>query len=130
MDSNKTYPHKVRIELVKLLYQQIRLGLLAESLAAIILFMSLQGYINETILTAWLTFNLIICGIGRHLLVYFFNRSQCKTKDDPTYLSSWQFLFTLGAFCSGLSWGAIGSVLMVENNILRQCQLFRRLLLK
>lgn len=119
MDS-KTYPRQVRAELVKLLYQQIKPGLLAETLAAIILFLVLQGFVNETVLTCWLIFNLLICGACRYLLLYCFNRSALKNSSDTTHLFLWENLFTFGAFLSGLSWGAIGSILMIKNDLLRQ----------
>jgi diguanylate cyclase (GGDEF)-like protein len=119
MDS-KTYPRRVRAELVKLLYQQVKPGLLAETLAAIILFLVLQGFINEIILVSWLLFNLTVCGACRYLLLYLFNRSAFKNTSDTTDLSLWENLFAIGAFLSGISWGAIGSILMVENDLLRQ----------
>lgn len=112
---NPPYQHKVQIELVKLLYQQVTFGLWPESCAAFALFIALYGSVNPYLLYGWLISNLLICGFARHLLVYFYHRSRFYLFNENKHVNLWLYLFALGAFLSGISWGMVGSTLMVED---------------
>ena len=77
--SQTTLTHKIQYELVKLLYQQIKLGLWAESVAAICLVIVLWGYLSSHLLIGWLLFNLLFCGLMRHVLLFCYQRFSNKT---------------------------------------------------
>ncbi len=117
---NVTFSHQIRIETVKLLYQQIRLVIWAESIAAIDLTAVLWNASNPYLLAGWLAFNLIFCGFARHLLVFFFHkaiRAQPLTDEKARW---WLIWFSIGVFLSGMSWGATGSILLLKNDMARQ----------
>ena len=119
MQDSQTIAKKVEVELIKLLYQQIKPALWAESLTAIGLVAGLWGTTDARILIGWLLFNLLFCGLARHLLVYWFEKSTLHTGLVYEKTRYWERLFTVGVFFSGLSWGAAGSFLIfntIQNN--------------
>lgn len=111
---------KIQIELIKLLFQQIVFGLWAETVAAIGVIFVLWGHVNKEILIGWLLFNLIACGLARQLMVFFYRKFTKKYGFDYQRMRIWLILFGIGAFLSGISWGAVGSILMVKDDIIRQ----------
>lgn len=118
------FQQKVQIELVKLLYQQIKFGLWPETCAAFALFIALYGTINPYLLYGWLISNLLICGLARHLLVYFYHRSRFYLVNENKHMHFWLNLFALGAFLSGVSWGIAGSVMMVHDVAIQRFVVF------
>lgn len=109
----------IKIELLHLLYQQIKFALWAESLAAIGLTLALWREVDQKILISWLLLNLVFCGVMRHILVYYYRKSSIS---HPVSIdtSLWLTLFAIGAFLSGISWGFAGWAFMIKNDILRQ----------
>src|ERR1700733_13778780 len=94
--SSVSYYQNTRIELIKLLYQQIRFALWGESLAAIGLVIAMWGAVNNELLLGWLAFNLLLSGLGRHILV---NRYQyCHSSAELTFEKTvfWEILFAIG----------------------------------
>ncbi len=109
----------IKIELVKLLYQQIKFALWAESLAALCLTIVLwHTSLNHTLIATWLAFNLLICGLSRHILVLSYQHSTAKIDLTKQQARFWLRLFFIGALLSGISWGMVGSLLMVKDNLL------------
>lgn len=117
---NNEFLKKVNLEQVKLLFQQIKIALWAESFAAIGLAFAIRGAINQNLLLTWLLLNLIVCGLARHIMVLCYKISTTKSALDYDKASFWLFVFSIGALLSGVSWGVMGSVLMVENDMVRQ----------
>lgn len=111
---------KIQIELVKLLYKQIKFILWIESFAAICLVMALWGVVNSKLLISWLLFNLLFCGLARHILVYYYRKSNFELGFNYNKTKFWLVLFGIGVLFSGLSWGAAGSILIVKHDMLRQ----------
>lgn len=110
---------KIQIELTKLLYQQIKYALWAESFAAVCVVIGLWDAVNSTLLISWLIFNLLLCGFARHMLVFAYERC-CRKNLAPPQEIKWLILFGVGAFLSGISWGATGSLFMLNNDFLHQ----------
>lgn len=115
---------KIHPELVKLLYQQVTFGIWAESCAAVGLTLALWGTINQKLLLCWLISNLLFCGLGRHIMVYCFQKSQVHALKNYKNSSFWLTIFMIGAFISGLSWGATGSILMGTDMARQTFQVF------
>lgn len=112
------YRQQIHLELIKQLYKVLGVGLWAESATAIAFTFAMWGAIQPYYLILWLLFNLIFAGLYRHLLIFYFNRqSEAQFKKNH---ARWFWLFTTGVIFSGISWGLVGSVLMVKNDILRQ----------
>lgn len=117
---NNEFLKQVNLEQVKLLFQQIKIALWAESFAAIGLAFAIRGAINQNLLLTWLLLNLIVCGLARHIMVLCYKISTTKSALDYDKASFWLFVFSIGALLSGVSWGVMGSVLMVQNDMVRQ----------
>lgn len=115
-----SFSQKIKIELIKLMYQQINFALWAESFAAIGVVVALWGVKSNGLLLLWLLFNLIICGLSRHVIVFQYKRAATKQNLNYQQMQVWLLLFTLGAFFSGISWGLTGSLLMVRDDLIRQ----------
>lgn len=120
MDEKDNFLEKSKIEVVKLLYQQIHYALWAESFAAICLTIVLWPQFSFYLLLSWLLFNLIFCGLARHILLLHFNKYISHSELTLQSANRWLRLFILGAFLSGISWGVAGSFLMVQNDLIRQ----------
>lgn len=116
----ENFDKKIYPELVKLLFQQIRFAIFAESIAAIGFTFAIWGAVNQTILIVWLGLNLLLCGLARHLMVHYYKKSVARTELTYDKATFWLTLFAVGAFVSGLSWGATGSILMVKGDLVRQ----------
>lgn len=117
--SNISFSQKIEVELIKLLYRQSKFALWPESFAAISLIIALWGVRSSIVLISWLVSNLLICGLARHILVYCYKRSTTKLGDSYENMQKWMYLFAIGAFLSGVSWGVAGSYLIVNNDITR-----------
>lgn len=113
------FSKKIQVELVKLLYKQIKFALWAEAFAAIGLAAALWGACNHALLLGWLVFNLAICFFAFRLLVLLFHQYAVRSNMEDNLLF-WLVLFGLGAFLTGISWGAAGSILMLQNDVVRQ----------
>ena len=114
------FQQKIQIELVKLLFQQLKFALWGELFAVIGLFVVLRGAVDQYLLIGWFTYMLLVSGLGRHLLTFFYKHSHFYSglsQDKPFF---WLMLFMAGVFLSGLGWGYVGSVLMVKHNIMHQ----------
>lgn len=98
---------KVTEELVALLYKRFHFVLVGESLAAMIYIIILWDVENHALLLSWLTLNLLINGVMRHILVFLYHHKYklCDVKQ-------WRNLFVLAAFFAGLVWG-VGSFLFL-----------------
>jgi diguanylate cyclase (GGDEF)-like protein len=118
--SNETFSQKIQVELLKLLYRQLPIGLFAESLAAISLVVGLWGVLDNGLLLAWLLMNLLCCGVARHILVAWFNRSRLKQYSEYQHYQRWMVLFAVGVFVSAVNWGLVGSLLLVQGDELRR----------
>lgn len=112
--------HKIQIELVKLLFQQIKYALWAETFTALCLAVALWGAQDTVLLLGWLSFNLIFCGAARHVMVYFFHRYIHEKNLTYEKALVWLIIFSIGTFISGISWGMAGSVLMMNEDVMRQ----------
>lgn len=110
---------KIQVELVNLLYRQIKFALWAESAAAICLYVALHGAVNSYVLGTWLLCNLLFCGLARHILSFCFQHA-CGKNLTANAAPFWLTLFAIGALLSGVSWGIVGSLLILKNDILRQ----------
>lgn len=118
---NTEFSTKIQIDLVKLLYRQIPIGLWAESLAAISLVFVQWNLIHSYLLIIWLMTNLLLCGVGRHILVHFYKRAEAKEGITAQNYLFWQNLFIVGVLISGISWGIAGSALLsVTDNLIHQ----------
>src|SRR5579862_5371788 len=121
MRGSEKFAHQVKIELVKLLYQQIRFALWAESFAAISLTAVLwNSHLNHHWIEAWLAFNLICSGLARQLLLLFYRKNTKQHDLTEKEGHFWLILFTIGSLMSGISWGLAGSILMVPHDFIRQ----------
>lgn len=118
---NTEFSTKIQIDLVKLLYRQVPIGLWAESLAAISLVCVQWHQINSYLLITWLITNLLFCGFVRHLLVHFYQRVEITEGITAQNYLFWLNLFMIGVLVSGISWGFAGSLLLSEtNNLINQ----------
>ncbi len=119
--SSELFATKTKIELVRMLYQQIKFALWAESLAAVSLSIVLwHSSLSHILIIAWLIFNLLFCGLMRHTFVFFYQRASKQTDLSEKKVRLWFLLFALGVLFSGVSWGIAGSVLMVQDDLIRQ----------
>ncbi|MBX3708469.1 MAG: EAL domain-containing protein [Gammaproteobacteria bacterium] len=116
----KNFSHEIHVELVKLLFQQIKFALWAESIAAIGLTLALWSAINHNLLIVWLACNLLFCGLARHVMVFCYERAIARSPLTYEKAYFWLGIFAAGALISGISWGLTGSVLMVKNDVVRQ----------
>jgi len=112
------FPIKVNVELVKLLYQQLPFLLWAESFCAIGVVIALSHALDPRILFSWLLFNLIACGLARHVLVHYFKKN--IDHFNARNVNFWLVFFGLGALVSGISWGSAGWILMVKNDLMAE----------
>lgn len=103
-----TRKQSVQIDLVKLLYQQLRSVLWIESAVAICFTYSVWGLIDRSILLTWLFSNLFICGLVRHILLYFYERKTASSGLSSQNVTYWLILFCIGTSLSGIIWGAVG----------------------
>lgn len=115
-----TFSQKTQIELIKLLYRQLKFALWIESLGAISLVIALWGAINPSILIGWLIFNLVFCGLARHILIFYYQKSITELSLNYNNAVFWLILFGIGVLFSGISWGLAGTVLIVKNDIARE----------
>lgn len=117
--TGKKQEKEIEIELLKLLYTQLRFGLWAESAAAMGLAAALWHAIGHITLISWLFCNLIFCGLARHILCYYYRRNTMNGSkiSAPNF---WLNLFIVGVIFSGISWGLTGSLLMVGDDAIRQ----------
>lgn len=122
MMNDKGRALRIQVKINRLLYKQLYFALWTESLTAIGLVFALWGAVNPRLLIEWLLFRLVICGLGRATLLYSYRRSgnSAYSAQNVKNVDLWLNLFTFGAFLSGINWGAVGSLLMVQNDLVRQ----------
>lgn len=118
--NNAMLAKNIQVELVKLLYQQLPFALWAESCAALGLLFALWPVQDHVLLIGWLIGNLLFCGFARHLLVRGFKQVTVHSPLTWDNMHPWLLLFSLGALISGVSWGVAGSLLIVNNDLMRQ----------
>lgn len=118
--ANESLTHNIHIELVELLFRQIKFALWAETFAAIGFSLAMWGAIRHDILLLWLASNLLICGLARHIMVDRYEKTTAKNQMTYESAKFWLRLFIIGACLSGISWGITGSFLMLKNDIVRQ----------
>lgn len=118
--ANESSAHNIHIELVELLFKQIKFALWAETFAAIGFVLAMWGAIHHDLLLTWLAFNLFFCGLVRHVLVSCYKKSTAKKELTYESATFWLNLFIIGTCLSGISWGITGSFLMLKNDIVRQ----------
>jgi len=108
---------KIEIALVAVLYKQAKLGFLASWICATVILIYLYYFRSTELLLAyvWYTFFLFIT-----LLRLFLVNTFLRTKMPETHLTLWCYLFIIGAFLSGISWGIIGSPLLLPNDSLQE----------
>lgn len=118
---DRTLNHKIiSIELVKLLYKQLPLALWSESAAAVGFVLAQWSTINHHLLMMWLLSNLLICGLSRHLLIFYYHKYTANQPLSYRTAFTWGVLFGLGALLSGISWSIVASFLFIQNDTVRQ----------
>ncbi len=103
---------KTTAALVTMIYQQAKLSFFASWICATVVLIYLY-YFKSTPLPyvyAWYTFFLVITGL-RILLVNAFLQAQLP----QDHIILWSYLFIAGSFLSGLSWGLVGSPLLLPD---------------
>lgn len=104
----------IQADLVKLLYQQLQYVLWIESFVAICFVFAVYEKINHIHLLEWLAAILILCGLMRHLLLYYFRKKIQKFGYDYQRTKHWLILFCIGTFVSGIIWGCVGVFFIPE----------------
>lgn len=105
---------QINVELVKLLFQQLKFGLLPESVAVIVIAAIMFGTVSNYLLLPWLFSNLLLCGVARNIMLYYYYRSDLYLHNNPDKLNLWLRLFSIGVLISGISWGMTSFVLMLN----------------
>lgn len=108
---------KIQVALVVVLYKQAKLGFFASLICATVVLIYLYYFRSSELLLAyiWYTFFLVII-LLRLFLVNAFLRNPRPEK----HLTMWCSLFILGTFLSGVSWGIIGSPLLLPRDSLQE----------
>lgn len=96
---------------VRLLYEQLPLGILAETIIFSILVIALFSQMRETHFLIWVFYMLAILALWSTLWCLH------SWKKSPGQDNYWLYAFAVFAFCSGLGWGLMVSLLMPENNL-------------
>lgn len=96
---------KINYEIVEHIYKKYHKVILSDSFAAMTFVALLWSTINHRILLMWLIPELIINGLGRHILTFsFFHKKPEQIKNG----SSWNNLYIGSIFISGLFWSLGG----------------------
>lgn len=109
--------HKIELALVVAAYKQARLSFLASWLCATVVLFYLYYYksIDIFYVYAWYIIFMVVT-LSRTVLVNLFLKS-----DDPEpHIQTWKNLFIIGTFLGGLSWGVVGTPLLLPINALQQ----------
>lgn len=96
---------KINREIVDHIYKKYHKVILFDSFGAMAFVTLLWGTINHRILLIWLIPQLIINGLGRHILTFFFFHTKPKQIKN---VSIWNHLYIGSIFISGLLWGLGG----------------------
>lgn len=108
---------KIEVALVTVLYKQAKLGFLASWICATVVLIYLYYFRSNQLLLAyvWYSFFLFVT-LLRLLLVNTFLRN----KMPENHLHFWCYSFITGSFLSGISWGIIGSPLLLPDDSLQE----------
>lgn len=101
MESKTILQNKVKIDLVDLTYRKTQYILLAEAIAAILLFYTLLMIENFKIGLVWLISILSIIFLRLILIIRYHKSNNLKEKNR----NFWLFLYSIGVFFSGITWG-------------------------
>lgn len=105
------FKSEIKREQIKLLYQQIPIAIIGESLAAVFLGMALWHVINNTLVLIWLFYILVFSDLLKIPLLYFYH-----TKKELFSDKDWLNLIYAGIFISGVAWGIASSILIPTNS--------------
>lgn len=101
---------KITWEIVDHVYKKFHKIIIADSLGAIVFTTILWNAINHRTLLIWLIPELIINGLGRHILAFFFFLYRKRGQIKNVYM--WHYLYIGSLFISGLFWGIGGCLYM------------------
>ncbi len=106
---------KIQSQRIILLYKQLPLALIGESIAATLLCIVLWRIIDHTLLIGWLLFISVGSTLCRGILIYqFFTRKEALS--DETGLQ----LYSIGIVFTAAAWGFAGYFLMPDEGIFHQ----------
>jgi diguanylate cyclase (GGDEF)-like protein len=114
-DKEKIIPmeckRKIEIALVLNLYKQAKIGLFGSLICGSAVLYYLYHFNPSKTLFAWFAFFLGVLGL-RFILIKQF----VKAKRPEDQFITWRNLFIVGAFLSGISWGLVGSSLLLPTD--------------
>lgn len=102
MEEEAILKNKVKFDLIDLTYRKTQYILWAEAITAFLLFYVVLKIANFWVVITWLVVNLCII-FSRMILVFTYHRLNNLNESNNKI---WVFLYTLGAFFSGLIWGS------------------------
>jgi PAS domain S-box-containing protein len=105
----------VNSQLVRIVHQHIRPGIIATILNAAILCFAHWNTVDHLTLISWFTF-IVLTGLLRMVLVVLYWRNS----PTPEQSHLWANIFIVGAALSGLGWGLAALLLMPEAHIAEQ----------
>lgn len=109
--------HKTEVALVTATYQQARLSFLASWLCATVVLLYLNYFKSAEILYvySWYIFFMVIT-LSRTILVNIFLHSSHSEQ----HIKTWRNLFIIGTLLGGISWGVVGTPLLLPLSGLQQ----------
>jgi diguanylate cyclase (GGDEF)-like protein len=108
---------KIEVALITALYKQAKPSFIASWVCAtvVLIYLSYAESPSFILVYAWYTLSMTII-LARLFLVNAFLRN----KAPEPHLALWRHLFILGSFLGGISWGLIGSPLLLPKDNLQQ----------
>jgi diguanylate cyclase (GGDEF)-like protein len=107
---------KVHLELVDILYKQLKHMLWAEAFAATLLLFILWWSGDRGLLIDWYAYMILVTGMPRYYLASFYSRKPHLYEDCKKWEVALAFLLVM----TGLGWSFIGTVLLPKHNVLNQ----------
>src|SRR3989338_1554422 len=105
---------RIRADQIRLIFEQIPLGLLAQILVALFLFLALYPISNKIHLMIWFIY-MMLMSFSWLTTAIMFKMRQSLCHDD-----TWLFLFGLWTTLSSIGWGYLGCVLIPVTELVHQ----------
>jgi diguanylate cyclase (GGDEF)-like protein/PAS domain S-box-containing protein len=112
--------YDIKIALVEILIKQIYLPILIEPIAAIAMVLVFWQRLSQHLLITWLLVLLAIW-ISRLTIIYVYHHyALVKAKEGDLPYKRWLLLLAITSLLSGITWGSIGYLFMIPNDIFYQ----------
>jgi len=112
--SQETDQIQTQAQQIRLLYQQLPIGLVATFINSVVLTLVLWSKISHSILISWLIFSELIT-LARYTLLLRYRKSGTLEASD-----SWGRRFLVGNALSGICWGSAGILMFPADSISHQ----------